>query len=82
MCCGMRGGPGGGADLLRCLLDILEGRELLVCRNDIRGQCVASFGVFVWVRSTRTAAGHKNTRAAPRGVHRVRKVGEAHEMEL
>lgn len=54
-------------DLLRCLLGILGGRGLLICQNDIRGQCVVSFGVNVWVRSTGTRAGHKNTRAAPRG---------------
>lgn len=69
-------------DLLRCLLGILGGRGLLICQNDIRGQCVVSFGVNVWVRSTGTRAGHKNTRAAPRGVRRVREVGEAHEVEL
>lgn len=68
-------------DLLRCLLGILGGRGLLICQNDIRGQCVVSFGVNVWVRSTGTSRAQKHQGCSKR-VRRVREVGEAYEVEL
>lgn len=67
-------------DLLRCLLGILGGRGLLICQNDIRGQCVVSFeGVGEEHGDKSRAQKHQG---CSKRVRRVREVGEAYEVEL